>query len=149
MEYSVRYAHLIDRPNLSVGQQIISDDHIGVVGNTGASDGRHLHIDVIEGFHNHIYRLNEIGSQRLYHPDLEQLTYFIDSGLFHSDIEITTYPYCPDYLRKYEKFHPAYDVVPRNRASWAIFWNRSKIGKVLFNEYDNGYGHCLIIGFEA
>lgn len=149
MDYSVRFAHLKDRPNLTIGQKIFRGDPIGIIGNTGQSDGRHLHIDLVEGFQNHIYRLNEIGTGRLYTPDLEQLTYFIDAELFKTDLEITTHPYCPDYLNRYGKFHPAYDLVPRNRASWAIYWNRSKEGKVLFNDYDNGYGHCLIIGFEA
>ena len=43
----VLYAHLLEKPNLSIGHYLHSGDRIGRVGNTGsASTGAHLHLSI-------------------------------------------------------------------------------------------------------
>ena len=153
--FTVRFAHLENRPHLSVGQIIFEGDKIGRMGNSGSSTADHLHIDVIEMFVKKIIRLKEIGyeSGHAYNPNVEQLNYFIDAGLFKTQIHITSYFYDPDYKLSTGKHHPAYDVVPKNRKetdnNFDIFWNRSKTGVVLKTGFDNGYGNYVLIGFES
>jgi hypothetical protein len=137
MKYSVRYAHLDSKPYVSVGETVKSGNLIGVTGNTGASDGVHLHIDCVHGYQKEPWKLYdmEIGKKK---PCPKQLNYFIDDDLFMSPICITT-PYCDaEYMRNYKKLHCAYDVVPEDRESYNIHWNRSKLGKVLYSDFDSG-----------
>jgi len=152
-QYTVRYAHL-ELPSLLVeGDLVMSGDIIGKMGNTGSSTATHLHIDVLEGFVNRIIRLSEIGyEQEEYAPNLKQLNYFIDEGMFDFEIFITTYFGDPNYPSAY--IHYAYDVVPENRhmepgRNSLIYWNRSKTGVTLKTGFDNGYGNYVLIGFEV
>jgi len=152
-QYTVRYAHL-EIPSLLVeGDLVMGRDTIGKMGNTGSSIANHLHIDVVEGFVNRIIRLSERGyGQEEYTPNLKQLNYFIDEGVFDFEIFITTYFGDPDYSSDY--IHHAYDVVPENRhmepgRNNLIYWNRSKTGLVLKTGYDDGYGNYVLIGYEA
>ena len=148
MKYTVRYAHLAERSKLSVGDKINNGDKIGICGNTGASDGRHLHIDCVEGIVSIPWRLSDT-ERGLPKSCPRQLNYFIDNFLFMSYIEITT-PYCdPDYMVHYGKLHHGYDVVPKDRKSYGIHWNRSKEGEIVAIGEDDGYGNFIHVAFEA
>lgn len=140
-----------------VGDSIISGEIIGRMGSSGLSSANHIHFDLIEGFRSNVYKLKDIP---YYIQDLKALLlqyyYFLDSRMFGTEILITTYFGDPDYYNKDEiwKFHPAFDVVPKNRHSepgknFNIFWNRSKVGVVLAVGYDEFYGNYINIGFEA
>ncbi len=155
-QYTVRYAHLESPSSLIEGDLVLGRDVIGKMGNTGSSNGAHLHIDVLEGLVKKVVRLSEIGYENgdLYTPNIKQLNYFIDDYLFDTHILITTPFYDPTYEVAYEVSHPAYDVVPENRKTYPgrnniIYWNRSKTGLVVKTGYDNGYGNYVLILFEA
>jgi hypothetical protein len=82
-------------------------------------------------------------------PDYRQLNYFIDDNLFKTPLEVTTFICEAAYMNDYGKLHHAYDVVPLNRKNYRIYWNRSKEGKVIQNFFDEDYGFCLFVEFEA
>ena len=153
MKYTVRYAHLHDKPILEIGNTVHQDDYIGTMGNTGRSDGAHLHIDCVEGEQAYRYRLSDIehGDPK---PAPRQLNFFIYPDLFGIKPEITTYYADSDYQIKYRKLHLGYDVVPVDRHATTrhhdIHWNRSMPGRVLLILDDpEGYGHCLYVTFEV
>jgi len=149
--HTVRYAHLESLPKWKVGQLIRPHDIIGKMGNTGQSDGAHLHIDVINGYTSELYKLQEMGCTNKYTPNIEQLNYFIDYALFRSEYKISTYFGDPRYLKTYNKPHYGYDIFPTAGYSfWDIYWNRTKMGHVLKTGYaENSYGYYIIIGFET
>lgn len=155
--YTYRLAHLESIPDIRVGDIVKPNDHIGRMGNTGKSKWPHLHHDVIEGFVTRIIRLKEIGYENnySYKPNIEQLNFFMDRGLFHFPLVITTHYYDPAYIIKWKKNHPSYDVVPEDRKRttehFDIFFNRSTVeGIVLFKDFDDqgGYGNYILIGYE-
>jgi hypothetical protein len=153
MLYTVRFAHLKDKPNYKVGDIIKPKSAIGIMGNTGTSTAIHLHLDCVEGKQTERYTLGQIDEGR-YKSSPRQLNYFIDSDLFRVKPFITSYYADPEYQALFKKIHHGYDVVPMNRhsttANYIIYWNRSMNGtvvKVLDN--DPGYGHCIYICFEA
>ena len=152
MNYTVRYTHLETIPELKQNVFLIRGDMVGRIGNTGASNGRHLHIDCIEGHVPSVYHLWEMSGGGLT-PSPKQLNYFTDSELFKSPILITTYYNDPKYMQVTKKLHTAYDVVPENRHktddNYDIFWNRSVRGEVLSIGFDIDYGNYIQIGFNA
>jgi len=155
-QYTVRFAHLKNKPDFNFLDTIIEGDNIGIMGSSGQSKHNHLHIDCINGFIDSIVRLKEIGYEgyNKYTPSIKQLNYFIDDYLFKIKPVITTYFYDPEYKSIYKKDHPAYDLVPNERhisdSHFNINWNRSKKGVVLKTGYDEGgYGNYILIGFEA
>ena len=156
MEYTVRFAHMEDLPNFKEGDIIHRNMLIGKMGSSGQSKKPHLHIDVIEGFVPKLIRLQRIGyePEKAYVPNIRQLNYLTDKGLFKFDLIITTYFYDPEYTILFKKDPPAYDVVPkdshRSKKHFDIFWNRSKKGTVLKVGYDEkGYGNYILIDYEA
>ncbi len=154
MDYTVRYAHLKELPNIKIGQILKSGDKLGIMGNTGFSKGAHLHIDLVEGLIYHLIRMSQIGYDKEYIPNIKQLNYFIDKDLFNIEPVITSFFYDPEYKKLFGKDHPGYDVVPSDRLEtkkhYGIYWNRSKEGKVLSVGYDTkGYGNYILVGFEA
>lgn len=152
MKYTVRFTHLKETSNLSPGDPVVEGDLIGEMGNSGASNGAHLHIDCVKGWIKKVFRMIDVENGK-YPPAFRQLNYFIDKHLFDYPLQITTYFNCPEYMEKYGKCHMGYDVVPEDRKRtdehYKMFWNRSKQGKVLAVGYDNGYGHYIHIGFNA
>jgi murein DD-endopeptidase MepM/ murein hydrolase activator NlpD len=47
-----RYCHMVQRPNVSAGQQVAAGQPIGLSGSSGNSSGPHLHFEVhINGDH--------------------------------------------------------------------------------------------------
>ena len=156
MEYTVRYSHLKELPDFEAGGIIHRNMLIGKMGSSGESTKDHLHIDVIEGTIDKLIRLQKIGyePEKSYIPNIRQLNYFIDKGLFKFEFVITTPFYDPEYKILRKKDHPGYDVVPKDRhrtkKHFDIFWNRSKKGTVLKVGYDEkGYGNYILIGYEA
>jgi hypothetical protein len=153
MIYTVRYAHLAERPLFPVGKIIRRGDVVGTMGSTGKSTGAHLHIDCVEGMHTSRYTLADIEKGKPL-PAARQLNLFIDKELFDIKPEITTY-YCDyRYQIAFGKIHPAYDLVPIDRnvtkQHHNIRWNRSMPGRVTHILDDPaGYGHCLYIAFDA
>ncbi len=156
--YTYRLAHLESIPGIEVGDIVKPGEQIGRMGNTGKSVWPHLHHDVVHGYVTRIIRLKEIGYEvhHIYKPNIEQLNYFIDEGLFHFPLVITTHFYDPQYKIDWGKNHPCYDVVPKDRRKttehFNIFFNRSKIeGIVLFKGFDDqgGYGNYILIGYEV
>ncbi|TET97758.1 MAG: M23 family metallopeptidase, partial [Candidatus Stahlbacteria bacterium] len=115
MKYTVRYAHLESMPDLKVGDTLKFGDIIGIMGSSGQSMHRHLHIDLVRGFVRKIIRLREIGILKRYKPSKTQLDYFKDSDLFKTRLITTTQYLCKEYKRIYGKKHPAYDLVPADR----------------------------------
>lgn len=152
MKYTVRFAHL-DHELVEVGDPVVEEKQIGVMGHSGTGTGAHLHIDVTEGANAFRYSLNEIMAGKP-KSSKTQLDYFIDSALFKVKPFITT-PYLdPEYKAQFGKDHPAYDVVPIDRHEtqehFGIFWNRSKPGAVVRVDHnDPGYGNCVYVVFEA
>lgn len=143
--YTVRYCHLKNIPNFKIGEIVPEGALIGIMGNTGKSDGIHLHIDCVEGFRAKPWRLSHMESG-LVPPSFSQLVYFIDDDLFKDKCKITTHIYDPAYLAKYGKNHPAFDVISR---SFNIYNNRSFPLMVLSTGYGNGYGNYVHMGFEV
>ena len=152
MKYTVRYAHLVSRSPLPVGTVVEKGKLLGFMGNTGKSDGAHLHIDVVDGEQPKTYKLADMDANRhnpnMKWPNVVELNWFMDSELFGCRPLVTTY-YCePAYLLLYKKLHPAYDVIPVIKATTGIHWNRSYPGKVIRNEFDEGYGWHIHVRYE-
>ena len=154
MLYTVRYAHLYAPSDLELGVEVHEDDLIGTMGTSGQSRHNHLHIDVVNGFQNKVYRLKEMGKGKRYTPNEKQLNYFNDEALFHIEPVVTTEYMSESYKEFFGKDHPALDIVPKDRHRsndhFKIYWNRTKIGIVLKKGYDKkGYGNYIMIGFEG
>lgn len=138
---TVRFCHL-DRIYLKKGDIIRFEDSIGKMGNTGKSFGYHLHIDCIEGVHPEVWRQEDTDVVW----DYRELNYFIDEDLFQCGYRITT-PICDaDYMNKYGILHHAYDLYP-TCSNYDIFWNRSRVGRVISEGYDRGYGNYVNVSF--
>lgn len=153
MTYTVRYAHLAERPSFQIGDTVRRGDVLGVMGSTGKSTAAHLHIDCVGGMKTSRYTLAQMEENAIA-PDPRQLNLFIDNELFNQRPLITTY-YCDyRYQTAYGKMHHAYDLVPSDRLAsyehYKIRWNRSMPGRVIqILDDPAGYGHCLYIAFEA
>jgi hypothetical protein len=145
--YTVRYAHLKEKPGLEIGQLLNYEDKIGIMGNTGQSTGAHLHIDCVLGEWDKKFTLADM-AQGLPKPEPYQLNFFIDFDLFKSKPIITTW-YCDyTYQQDFRKLHPAYDIIPSQWDKNVIYWNRSVPGKVILILDDKDYGHCVHIAFS-
>lgn len=144
MNYTVRYAHLKEKSNLVIGEPVRAGDKLAIMGNTGFSTGPHLHIDCVKGIQDKIYHLSDM-ENGIIEPAPRQLNYFIDEDLFKAQFAITTVYNELQYFRKYGKIHSGYDVVGVGDGS--IYWNRSHTGTVVYNDFDKGYGNCLMIRF--
>lgn len=157
MELLSRYAHFEKLPKWKVGDKIKRGEIIGKMGNTGASNGIHLHFDLVQKIVKEMYRLKDL-------PDLitdvgqlmQQYHYFIDKEMFGGhDFKITTpfacmhYPNEPttsDAKRKPWKLHLGFDLSSKYRY---IHWNRSASGTVHKVGFDSGYGNYIIIRYAA
>jgi len=152
MKYTVRFAHLKDAPTLRGGDLIGRGTVVGVMGNTGASAGAHLHLDVVEGIQVGRYSLNDIANDRP-KASPKQSVLFVDDELFGVEPLVTTSYADPSYYRERAKLHLAFDLVPIDRhesaAHHEIHWNRSVQGVVMkVLKDDPGYGNCIYVTFE-
>lgn len=145
--YTFRLAHL-EEITVSRGDLIHRGDKIGTMGNTGQSTGPHGHIDVVQGVHDWVYRLQDMyeGSPK---PDFRELQYFIDTELCGGGpFRITTHVY--DYRYKPQgtwKPHPGYDIVIDDPDP-VFYWNRSFDGTVVETGFDEGYGNYVQIYYD-
>ena len=170
MLYQQRFAHLEEKSPLKVGDIVGRGQKIGRMGSSGKSNAPHLHTDIIQAVEpGYVYRLGEImGYITQLDLVMEQYHYSLDGELFGISTEdmndlkaqminpvvITSYFGDPSYFNHgVFEFHPAYDVVPYNRhetkANFDLYWNRSKTGKVVRNDYDGAYGYHLCIAFQG
>jgi hypothetical protein len=149
MTYTVRFAHLQKKPHLAIGDRILRGDYLATCGNTGASMGRHLHIDCVEGLRPSVWTLAN-SEHGVVKSSPRQLNYFIDKELFGGNDFVVTTPYGDyAYQNELKKVHLAYDLIPVDGISWELYWNRSAQGTVIYNEHHVNYGNCLMISFEA
>jgi murein DD-endopeptidase MepM/ murein hydrolase activator NlpD len=153
MTYTVRFAHLLERPPLMVGAVVKHGDKVGTMGSSGQSTAPHVHADCVDGAISRAYTLAEIeaGDPK---PSPRQMNHFIDKDLFSIDPFITTYYADPEYQRTLKKVHHGYDLVPvdrhKTKAHHGIKWNRSFPGRVVRVGFDpKGYGHHIQIAFDA
>lgn len=153
MKYTVRFAHLEEVPQLRLGDVVHRGDQIGVMGNTGASNGAHLHLDVVHGAQAGRYNLEDIAGG---HPEPapKQAVLFVDEELFRIAPIVTTHYADPDYYRQRAKLHCGYDLVPEDRHAskehFAIRWNRSAPGVIVrIMSGDPGYGNCVQVAYET
>lgn len=152
MMYTVRYCHLQGPGYLNVGGSVPPGAAIGKMGNTGASQGDHLHIDCVHGCHVSPWHLSDMEEGKV-KPAYRQINYFIDKDLFDYPIVTTTAFNDIDYMITTGKVHLSYDVVPEDRRKtkdhYVVYWNRSFQGTVIANDYDDGYGYYVHISFNA
>jgi len=154
MTYTVRFAHLIERPKYTIGDVIKRGDKIGTMGASGPPGTEtHVHGDCVEGEQTGHYTLEqmEAGNPK---PAPRQLNYFIDAEAFGIEPYITTYYADIEYMLKRKKLHLAYDFVPidrhKTKAHHHLYWNRSYPGRVMRVAFDPvGYGHHICIAFEV
>ena len=152
MMYTVRYCHLQGPGYVKIGDVVYPGEALGKMGDTGASQGAHLHIDCVHGCHVSPWHLADMEQGKV-RPAYQQINYFIDKDLFsHPIVETTTFNDI-DYMITTGKVHLAYDVVPEDRRKtqdhYIIYWNRSMQGTVIANGYDDGYGYYLHVEFNA
>lgn len=153
MKYTVRFAHLKYPSPLRPGQVVYRGEEVGVMGDTGSSNGAHVHLDVVEGTHTGRYTLADMaaGSPK---PNAKQCVFFADEELFNYELVVTV-PYAdPPYYKRLAKFHFAMDVVPEDRHRTTehhkLRWPRSMPGTVVRNvEGDPAYGNYVMITYEA
>lgn len=140
------------------------------MGNEGQSDAAHLHTDFMratssnaEGFihkfiqNEGVYTLADIEEwmkKGYVYCDVRELSYFMDTELFNTQILITTPILSVEYLQKRGKVHPGFDAVPLDRHQtdehFTIRWPRSIPGKVVkvFKGHV-GHGNGFIIAYYA
>jgi hypothetical protein len=152
MKYTIRFAHLKEKPKHKAGDTIKKGDIIGTMGSTGQSTDRHVHADCVEGEQKKPYKLAAIGTSLV--SSKKQLDLFIDDELFGVQPFITTQYMDDKYKEQFGKDHPAYDIVPIDRHyckdHFNLHWNRSINGKVsLIVDDPAGYGNCIYITFET
>lgn len=158
--YLARYAHLEKiyvkagdwlRPHCIFGDDDYPSSVIGKMGNTGKSDGAHLHIDVVEMELDENYVYEKYTQEQIYSGNPKanetQLNYFVDKSLFDADYEITTYFNEKEYYEKYGWHHPANDIISLDYDKWDIYWNRSSGGRVIFAGYDSSYGNHVVVAY--
>ncbi len=152
MIYTVTYAHLKEIKCYK-NQLVNYNDEIGIIGNSGASDGIHLHIDCVEGKHlardytlMNIYTGNPKSSKK-------QLDYFISHDLFQFKYNIRTEYNALEYFKLYKRQHPGYDIVPDDRKTttghYTVYYNRKFTGRVVFAGFNKYYGNHVMICYDT
>lgn len=144
-KYTVRFAHLKEKPCWKVGDKIHRREKIGVEGSTGQSTGSHCHIDLMGGEQSELYHLKDIQNTQ---DEIAQLNFFlVDLELYDGPFTITTYYGEPKYFKDFGKVHPAYDVVGWKKN---IYWPRSYDGTVTaVYHHPAGYGWAIHITYEV
>lgn len=149
--YTALFAHLSELPDLSVGDIVKYGDYLGKMGNTGHSNGAHLHLGVVKGKVSEPWWLHEAttASDSKYIPNKRELEFFASGkDLFKNKntwykARITT-----DWGGY--KNHYALDLVDDNKiydSQASIHWNRSFNGVVVdIGDYGNKrYGKYVLV----
>ena len=160
--FLVRYAHLdrmfvkegdLVRCAVAWGGRVSPATQIGVMGNTGESFGAHLHIDVVRVPLNFNLRYQRYTMADIQNnnppPSVAELNHFVDDTLFESPIRITAGFNDPEYIKRFNRPHPAIDVVPTQASKTTIFWNRSFAGRVIHAGFDRWYGNTVVIMYTT
>lgn len=154
--FSVVYSHL-SKILVKEGDVLKYGDKIGIMGTSGLSDGDHLHVGVVEGARNRLWRLDDMARNNpkpnkvesdwiVKHDDL----FMGQDGVMRKN-RITTDWNSPGYYKDYGQWHPAYDVVDIGSGRPYILWNRgleAEIkGLVVRTGYDSGHGYFVIVQY--
>lgn len=146
MKYSVTIAHL-EKTYVKTGQKVNHLDKLGLMGNTGKSDGAHVHIDCVEGIRAiRNYSLTDIYNDNP-KSNKQQLDYCLDD-LFSSGYHITTQYLEKEYFNTYGWQHPGYDLVPTGN-DWTVYWPRTFTGRVAYAGFNESYGNYIIVFFDT
>jgi len=148
MYYTAKYAHLQEPSHLKIGDTVRYGDLLGIIGSTGQSKGRHLHLDCVEGQHPFIWTLANM-EHGIVTPAYKQLNYFVDEYLLDAPFIITAYFNDYRYQKLLGKAHLAYDIIGVTVSAWNVYWNRTKPGTITGNRFHGGYGNTLLVEFEA
>lgn len=153
MKYCGLIAHMEELPKYKKGDVVNPGAVLGLVGNTGASKGKHVHIqDAVGWFYKPFHSWDfEMGRVR---PAPEQTLLMIsggysDIGLFGCEPKIESPFYSSAYLNSQKKQHYGFDVNPLKAGFNKIHWNRSINAIVLDIGNDPGFGFYIILGYKA
>lgn len=149
--YTALFAHLSVLPNLKVGDIVKYGDYLGKMGNTGHSNGAHLHLGVVKGKVNEPWWLYEAttASDSKYIPNKRELEFFASGkDLFKNKDTWYKARVTTDWGGY--KNHYALDLVDDNKiydSQPSIHWNRSFNGIVVdIGDYGNKrYGKYVLV----
>ena len=145
MKYTITIAHL-ERICVSKDQKVNHGDIIGLMGNTGKSDGAHVHIDCVEG----VRPVRNYSLTNIYNGKpkscKKQLDYCLED-LFSSGYRITTEYDEQEYFERYGWHHLGYDVVPTGD-DWTVHYPRTFTGRVAYVGFNESYGNHVMIFFD-
>jgi len=142
------FAHLEERPDFEIGDILTNRKLIGRMGSTGVSTAAHIHMGNALGVYKFPWTLKQCEDGDII-PVPRELNYFLDEYLFQAPLKITTY-YCdPKYQEHWEKVHYGYDVSTKKSWPWEFYWNRSKTGYVMFNNWYDAYGNVILISYDT
>ncbi len=151
MIYSVLYGHL-NKQYVKVGDKLVYGSKIGEMGNTGQVEpkptpqnpnaGTHLHLAVVEGKKTGTWTLASMKSTNK--PNKQQCLYFIEDDIFSTYDKTKITAGWLSYTNHY-----AYDIIPKNRKHYDLYWNRSFTGTVSAVGYNAGYGNYVIVQYDT
>lgn len=151
MIYSVLYGHL-NKQYVKKGDKVVYGTKIGEMGNTGQvspmptpqkpNAGTHTHLAVVEGKKTGTWTLASMKSTNK--PNKQQCLYFIEDDIFGGKDKTTVTCGWLGYTNHY-----AYDIIPKNRKHYDLYWNRSFTGTVSAVGKNAGYGNYVIVQYDT
>ena len=151
MIYSVLYAHL-NKAYVKVGDTLVYGLKVGEMGNTGdvlpkptpqnPNAGTHTHLSVVEGKKTGTWTLASMKSTNK--PSQQQCKYFIEDDIFSTFDKTEITAGWLSYTNHY-----AYDIIPKNRKHYDLYWNRSFTGTVSAVGKNAGYGNYVIVQYDT
>ncbi len=151
MIYSVLYGHL-NKQYVKKGDKVVYGTKIGEMGNTGQVEpkptpqnpnaGTHLHLAVVEGKKTGTWTLASMKSTNK--PSQQQCKYFIEDDIFSTFDKTEITAGWLSYTNHY-----AYDIIPKNRKHYDLYWNRSFTGTVSAVGKNAGYGNYVIVQYDT
>lgn len=151
MIYSVLYGHL-NKSYVKVGDKLVYGNKIGEMGNTGQvspmptpekpNAGTHTHLAVVEGKKTGTWTLASMKSSEK--PSQQQCLYFIEDDIFSTFDKTEITAGWLSYTNHY-----AYDIIPKNRKHYDLYWNRSFTGTVSAVGKNAGYGNYVIVQYDT
>jgi hypothetical protein len=157
MKYTMMCCHLKEA-KVKNGQLVNYGDELGIAGNTGDSDGVHIHLEVIEGEHyDRWWILNDIYYERGIKGSREQANYFVDDDFFKAPYKVTVnydgiiVSTGAKYYDLYKRHHPAIDFINRDGLARhrTFYWNRTFTGRVTRVGYNRWIGNYIVIVYDT